>query len=140
MTDELFNYYFNKIIEVKPKKIKDIAPQDGEQFIIFYLGYNSNKNIIAKNLADELDCSTARIAVLLNRLERKKLIEKKTASNDKRKTIVSLTETGFNLYNKKQLIFKEYLERILATIGSDELEAFLNTLNKIKKIGEEINV
>ena len=76
MTLEQFNYYFNKMIEVKPRKIKVLEPQNGEQFLILYLGHNSNREIIAKNLSDELDCSTARIAVLLNRLEKRKSLKR----------------------------------------------------------------
>ncbi len=138
MTLEQFNYYFNKMIEVKPRKIKVLEPQNGEQFLILYLGHNSNREIIAKNLSDELDCSTARIAVLLNRLEKKNIIKKVQAS-DKRKVIVSLTELGYDIYNRKLLFFKEYIERILTTIGNDELDRFFDTLKKITQIGEEIN-
>ena len=73
-----------------------------------------------------------------NKAKKKKIIKKVQAS-DKRKVIVSLTELGYDIYNRKLLFFKEYIERILTTIGNDELDRFFDTLKKITQIGEEIN-
>lgn len=136
--NDLFNYYFVKFKSIKPKRPRIEESQKGENFIIFYLGYFDNGDIYAGDIANELECSTARVAALLNRLEKKNFIKKETSSLDKRKTKVALTTLGKEEYEKRSKKFKEYLNKIIDTIGKEELDKFLDTLDKINRIGDEI--
>lgn len=136
--NDLFNYYFVKFKSIKPKRPRIVESQKGENFIIFYLGHFDNDDIYAGDIANELECSTARVAALLNRLEKKNFIKKETSSLDKRKTRVALTTLGKEEYEKRSKKFKEYLNKIIDTIGKEELDKFLDTLDKINRIGDEI--
>ena len=136
--NDLFNYYFTKFKNCKPNRPRMEESQEGENFIIFYLGYYSNNDIYAGDIAKKLKCSTARVAVLLNRLEKKKFIKKQTSLIDKRKTKVVLTTLGKEEYNNRTKKFEEYLSRIIDTIGKEELDRFLDTLNIINRIGDEV--
>ena len=138
MTEELFRYYFDRFKDIKPQRPRVEESQKGVNFMIFYLGYYNDKEIFAGDIANQLECSTARVTALINRLEKKNIIIKEHDLVDKRKTRVRLTEIGLAEYEARTKIFKEYLSRILETIGKEELDKFLTTLSIINRIGDEI--
>ena len=62
----------------------------GEMFVLNYLR-NHNNQAHPKNLSDEMIVSTARIAVILNNLEKNQLITRTPDSEDNRQIIVKLS-------------------------------------------------
>lgn len=135
-----FEKYFVKFLNIKPKQPPKHDAQKGERFIIFYLGYNNNKYLIAGDVSKEMNVSTARVAVLLNRLEKKGYIIKEQDEIDKRKTKVKLTKEGYNFYQMKMKRLMKYFEAIIDKIGYEGLDQFLEYLNIINRIGDEMNV
>ena len=94
----------NKTTESIIAKIQENAPlhfmkkmkkdREGTGFILSYLYCHKDKAVYSKDLATDCRLSTARIAAALNGLEESGLIERTDCPEDKRKTLVKLTESG----------------------------------------------
>lgn len=131
MTDE-------KILEIllrfRPKKMLPDNVQ-GMRFVCGYLGTNGITNV--KELGDALEVSSARMAVILNKLEEKELVKRIKSKDDKRITYVKLTEKGYESINevRKQMIKRFMI--IKDVLGEEEFERFMIDLEKISNIDME---
>lgn len=130
------------IRKMKPSKsdfINQLNMTDrGIHFILGYLEDAKGK-VIAGDLAKHLNVSTARIAVLIKKMESRSLIRTYSSPEDARKTIIEITETG-----KKQVdAFKEELisgmERLIEVVGVKDIEEFIRISMKIKEAIEHTN-
>lgn len=90
-----------------------------------------NKVDSQKDLAKELDVSTAAIAVSLNKLEKAGLIKRTTAFDDSRKNLVSITEQGKAFLKTTRHIFSDKDEMFFRNITDEELETMTTILKKL---------
>ena len=81
--------------------------------------------------------SSARMAVILNKLEEKELVKRIKSKDDKRITYVELTEKGYESINevRKQMIKRFMI--IKDVLGEEEFERFMIDLEKISNIDME---
>ena len=94
----------------------------------------SQEPVTAGAISEYMHVSTARVAVLLKKMESKGLITKKSAPCDARVTIVCLTPYGEEqIQNMKQNIRKDIAE-IIDTIGMQRLENALEVMKEIRDI------
>ncbi len=127
-----------KILEIllrfRPKKMLPDNVQ-GMRFVCGYLGTNGITNV--KELGDALEVSSARMAVILNKLEEKELVKRIKSKDDKRITYVKLTEKGYESINevRKQMIKRFMI--IKDVLGEEEFERFMIDLEKISNIDME---
>ena len=96
----------------------------GEIGLLFYLrarGGQATPGEISKSLK----ISTGRVAAALNSLERKGLVRREIDSGDRRKVIVSLTETGArNIEEKREKQLTE-LEKALSKFSEEDAREFI---------------
>lgn len=110
--------------------------QRGIGFILMYLS-EAKDEVVAGDLAREMSVSTARIAVLLKKMEGSELIVRYASSKDARKTVVEMTTVGKKYLDKiKEEIIRK-AELLLEKIGKKELQDFLQVSYRIQKILEE---
>ena len=124
------------------KKIMDINPFDfldnfskksqGMNSILSYLSEKQDV-VTAGDLAIKLNVSTARIAVLLRKLEKQKLIEKTISPFDGRVTFVSITSAGQKYLNDEIEESITIMKKILEKVDINEINEFIRIANKIKK-------
>lgn len=105
----------------------------GSFAIVKYLSDNNNIST-AGELSNFLCVSTARIAVILKKLEEKKIIEKTRSENDARVTIVKLTDYGKNKIKIKKIELYEKIGKVIDEIGMEEIIKFNETITKINHI------
>ena len=79
-----------------------------------------------------------RILAIIDTLRAKKLIIKRIDSNDKRRTIISITEKG-----KKDIIQKKknaisFIEKIIKELSDEEIEQYISINRKIEEISNTI--
>lgn len=112
---------------------------DAQRGIGFALAYlvNSSGEVIAGDLAKNMGVSTARIAALLNKMEKSGLVKRNGSAKDARKTVVCITPEGREIANgiREKVIAK--VELLLDRVGKEDLEEFLRISLKIKTALEE---
>lgn len=124
------------IQKMKPSKsdfINQLNMTDrGIHFILGYLE-DAKGRVIAGDLAKQLNVSTARIAVLIKKMESRNLIRTYSSPEDARKTVIEITTVG----KEKTEAFKEELisnmERLIEVVGVEDIEEFIRISIKIKE-------
>ena len=110
--------------------------QRGTGFILAYLEQKSGE-VIAGDLARELNVSTARIAALLKTMEKNGLIIRYRSSADNRQTVVEITQKGIDYSLKMREQILEKVELLLERVSREELDQFIRISEKIKEVLEE---
>lgn len=114
--------FFNKIDQ----------SQRGIGFVLVYL-QEADHEVIAGDLARELNVSTARIAVLLRKMEKSGLVIRYRSSEDARQTVVEITQEGRAFVDemKEQTLMK--MELLIEKVGKEDMEEFIRISKKIKE-------
>lgn len=129
---ELINELLSKINADKYRKLLSTL-EDGCKglYVILKVIKNSDKEVIAGDIASKLNITTARVAAALNNLEKKKWIIKYKSSLDGRKTIVELTDLGKNVLKRREEEIISVLENLFVNLTDLEIIQLINLLNKI---------
>lgn len=109
----------------------------GEVGALLYLTF-IKKEVTSSELAKNLDVSLPRVASLLNSLEAKKLVQKQTDKEDKRKTIVSITQVGKDLVLSKKEEAINKITRVIEKLEEEDINQYIRLAKKIDKIMEEM--
>ena len=130
---EIFDSITNRkrFIDKMPSNISQ-----GESGVLLYL--SNNNNVSQSELSEQLNVTMPRILAIINTLRAKKLIIKRIDSNDKRRTIISITEKG-----KKDIIQKKknaisFIEKIIKELSDEEIEQYISINRKIEEISNTI--
>jgi DNA-binding MarR family transcriptional regulator len=99
-------------------------------YVILKLIYDSKEEVVAGDLSTKLNVSTARMAVALKTLEKKKWIKKHKSTTDARKTIVELTDTGIIALQRRLDKLIEIVEKFLDKLTENETIQLLNIIQK----------
>jgi DNA-binding MarR family transcriptional regulator len=99
-------------------------------YVILRLIDKSKEEVVAGDIAQRLNVSTARVAVALRTLEDKKWIKKHKSKTDARKTIVMLTELGKNVLRERMDYLSELVEKFLNKLTEEEILELLNIIKK----------
>lgn len=119
----------------KPERVLDNLNHKrmGLWAVIHHL-YEKNEAITSKEISDSMGVSSARMTVLLQKLEGEHLVEKSPSTKDARSILVSLTEKG----QKKAVEIEKYryecIEQIVEEYSLEELELLFEKLRKIHTI------
>lgn len=103
----------------------------GSYFALAYLE-QAKDEVIAGDLAKELNVSTARIAALLKKMEQNNLIVRSSSPRDARKTVVEITPEGVACINKEKEYILKKTELLLEKVGKADLEEFIRISYRIK--------
>lgn len=105
----------------------------GRISILIYLKFKSEANVetTAGDLANYFKISTARVAKSLNNLEEGCKIIRKKSKNDKRVTIIALTEEGLRDANEVVNYHLNLIGEKLKRINEEELKVFFDVINKL---------
>jgi DNA-binding MarR family transcriptional regulator len=99
-------------------------------YVILRMINISEKEIVAGDIANTLGISTARVAVALATLERKKWIKKHKSVLDARKTVVELTDLGKSILKEREEELKEIIILYLNKLTDEEVMQLLNIIKK----------
>lgn len=105
----------------------------GEFGLLNYI-YFETKEVSAGMLSEKLNVSTARIASILNSLEAKKLIKRKTGTDDKRKVVVEITTEGKEIIKKYQEEVVNKVSYIISRIGQEKAKQYFDIMLEINSI------
>ncbi len=99
-------------------------------YVILRMINISDTEVVAGDISNTLGISTARVAVALATLERKKWIKKHKSVLDARKTVVELTDLGRSVLKEREEELKEIIVLYLDKLTDEEVIQFLNIVKK----------
>ncbi len=111
----------------------------GINFVIGYL-HHKKTEVISQDLSNALNVSTARMAKILNSMEKKGLIIKSHSKTDARKTVVVLTKKGESYLEKCKDTIINIVMEIIDRVGYDTLLELINISYQIKLAMSEIDL
>lgn len=125
-----------ELLAVRAEQLKVPVDQKLSKLVkgeLFVLNYLSTHNGVAypKELSKEMVVSTARIAAILNAMEKKGWITRAEDAQDNRQTIVTLTEDGckeIEIYRREVI---DSVTEMLEIIGPDDSRELLRIQKKI---------
>ncbi len=99
--------------------------------ILMFLG-NNPKYKTAGEIVEIRHIKANLVSVNVEKLVREGYLERKPVEDDRRKTELIYTEKARAVISRGREIQREFLDKMLANLGDDELKAFLSALNVIK--------
>lgn len=136
-TKEYALMFIKEFCSCVPKNLfsKIEETQRGIGFILIYLN-NAQTEVVAGDLAREMNVSTARIAALLKKMESNHLIVRYDSAQDARKTVVEMTQEGRDYLDKLREDMLRKAELLIEKLGENDLDEFLRISHKIKDVLE----
>ena len=111
------------------KRAEENNLSDTYRLIIFYLANHNGGTQL--DLVNFTRCKAPTISLTLQKMEQEGLVERVQSKEDARKTLVYLTEKGFE-YDKKMIeIFKSETSKLLSMITKEENKQLERILTKL---------
>lgn len=139
-----YNKKAEEIFETLTKRKKYIGElssniSQGESGVLLYLS-NAKSNVSQSELSENLGVTMPRIVAVINTLQNKELIEKNLDSNDKRKSIISITNKGKDNIIKKKKDAIKFIQNVIKELDEQEIEQYIAISKKIEQISNKIEV
>lgn len=90
-----------------------------------------NKGITQSRLASAIGLDRSSLVPLLDKLEKRKLVEREASQTDRRSNHLILTPDGKQLLSKADKRVRQHEQRILAGLSKTETKQLINLLAKI---------
>jgi DNA-binding MarR family transcriptional regulator len=84
-----------------------------------------------KELAEKMGVTTGSLTVLVDRLERAELVERRPNANDRRSIQVGLTPAGGKLYAEHHKLHGQLSQDLAGALSCEELDRFLEALRRL---------
>lgn len=123
----MLNYtYFQKEIY---DEVKSAGLTMGQPKILDYL--DSHDGAPQKEIANACNIEPGSLTVLLNKMEDKEIIIRKTLNNNRRTYHIFLTEKGKELQKKVKQAFAKLEDQAFVNISKEQRELFMDIFTKI---------
>ncbi|MHC1748191.1 MAG: MarR family winged helix-turn-helix transcriptional regulator [Cellulosilyticaceae bacterium] len=126
-----------QISEAFTKKLEVHGVTRTQWIAIYYIGVG--KIVTQKELADRINVKEPTIVTLIDRLQKNNLVIRCKDNNDRRVTLLSLTEKGLELHKCLLPVGEEFSKQITANISDDELRIFNKVMAQMMKNTENNN-
>ena len=141
-------FYISRIKQVNTRLLnkflaqKNITAFNGEQGRILHVLWE-NDGISNRELSKKSGLAMSSLTTMLERMEEKKLLERRVDENDKRKILIFLTDYAKSLKSEYDEISDKMTEISFEGISDEERLAFEATLEKVlynfEKVEQEFN-
>lgn len=101
--------------------------------IMDYLVVNDGKEIYQKDLEKVLNVSKATVSSALFTMEKNNVIKRITSKNDARSKQIIITDGSIRVHENMKMVFNNINEELTKNMSDEEIETFLNTINKLRK-------
>lgn len=108
----------------------------GELFVLNYLR-EQQRTVHPKELSDSLCVSSARIARLLNVLEKDDMIDRHTDPADSRSVVVALTPKGEAEIDQVRRAVLDHISSMLQALGEEDSKTYIRILDQIYRNYQE---
>lgn len=115
--------------------IDSISIEDkGIHFILGYLKCHKDEDNNIVDLAKELGVSTARISVLIGKMEKKELVRKIRSKTDARKVMVKISAKGERIADENFEMMVKAHEKLIESISEEDLKNFVRVSGIIRDV------
>ena len=119
--DRILNYILSK---------REITVFNGERGKILHILWKKD-NVTCKELSEKTGLAINTLTTMLERMQGKNLIEKRTDEKDKRKTIIILTDYAKSLKKEYDVISEEIISVFYKNFSHNEIMEFEEYLKRI---------
>ncbi|MEE3897238.1 MarR family winged helix-turn-helix transcriptional regulator [Priestia megaterium] len=126
-----FNRFYTKVLGLFNTQILDTNYSLTEARILFEI--SERTECIANNLVQELDIDRSYMSRILRKLEKEKLIEKKSSTTDNRKNFLFLTKKGEELLDKINIQSDEQISQLFNGLTDSEINEIRMSMMLIKE-------
>ena len=110
---------------------RELSKLENGTFLALNCLANNQQEVHPKELSQKMAVSSARIAALLNHMEKEGLILRKADPKDNRQIVILLTDRGKQLIKQKREEVVNIMADTLEELGPEEAEAYLRIQMKI---------
>ncbi|GAA0176805.1 MarR family transcriptional regulator [Clostridium sediminicola] len=132
--DSIYNL-FSEVVKLRFSRMRtlfdEVGIYPGQHAMLFAL--NNNDGQSQKELSKKLNIKPATITVMINRMERTKLVERRQDSNDQRISRVYLTDAGKDTWRKVDKILKSIDEVSFSNFTEEQQKLLSQLLLQIKE-------
>ena len=108
--------------------------EKGIRFILGYLKCHKDEDIKIADLARELGVSTARMSVLIGRMEADKLVRKIRSKKDARQVMVKITAAGEKIADEHFETLVRAYEKLIDSVSEEDLRNYVRVSGIIKGV------
>lgn len=133
-TKEQIDYIISELPKAHPANFFKIFndANTGIGFAIKLLYSAEENRLSAGAISEAMGVSTARVAVLLKKMESKGLISRESDRADARVTVVCLSEAGKNLAEQMQENMLKHISYVIDRVGMEKLKQFMDLSVEVK--------
>lgn len=110
----------------------------GETLVLQYLS-SADGDVIPSKIAKKLGLSRARMSHILDALETKGYVMRRTDPSDRRRVLVSITESGRDYAAKKNAESVALLSNQLSSLGEHDAQELVRILNKAYSLTYDVD-
>jgi DNA-binding MarR family transcriptional regulator len=136
---ELAERFFYKSYQLKKYELQQIIDENvqGENFALLYIK-NRDGFALPGEISEEMNISSARVAVILNNLESKGFIERQIDKTDRRRILVVLTEKGEEKAENHNKEVIAQIAKMLELLGGQDAREFVRITGRIVDLASEM--
>ena len=129
--DALANLIFEQTFQKKTAgKYSELSKN--QPIVIKIMGIEGE--IMPSTLGKYTGMDKSSLTRMVDDLEKKGIVFRKTDTNDRRKVLVSLTEKGLDYYNDLSQITTEISEELLQFVDDEDIESYMESLETMVRI------
>lgn len=106
-----------------------------EWLLLGVVSEGSSKGMTMSEIAQSLHVTLPQVTALVNKLLPLKLVKQKSASNDRRSRLVSLTSKGELVLDENKKLLEKARNDIFGDATDDEVAAYLKILTNLSVVG-----
>ncbi|MET7257446.1 MarR family winged helix-turn-helix transcriptional regulator [Dyadobacter fermentans] len=127
-----FNRFYTDLLGLLDSHLLDSPYSLAEGRILFEIA--SHGACRASDIIETLSIDKGYLSRILKKFEKEGLIERKASENDKRASLLSLSQSGIKVFNQLDSASNRQIEKITARLDQPELEALMGSMTKILQI------
>lgn len=102
----------------------------GENFVLSYISKHEG-NVIPSDISNAMGATSARIAAVLNSLEKKGLISRRIDAEDRRRILIDLTDAGREHVHEQNQMMISFVTNMLQYLGEDDAKEYIRIMKKL---------
>ena len=137
LTTEVLNKSRMMFFEIKKRQINSVMR--GEMFILHFISHK-NGAVLPSELSVVTKTSTARVAMALKNLESKGYVERNVDKADRRKVLVTITDTGIEEVKQQHERILLIMEKLVNELGEADVKEYIRIVDRVIEISRSISL